>query len=144
MKQGGDSTKLEVIKMANKSMRKGIMKEFKTQKINKDEKRFEEMKAQLRPDLRRGLKKFILIETDNAGNAIPQEKLHKDGIPIVECEETKDGSQVFFYCLYCKRKHYHGNVKDEDGNLGHRVAHCINKKSPFLHTGYYLILKSEV
>lgn len=123
--------------MAKKSTDNAITKEFKTQTISKDDPRFERLRSKLRPDLRQKVKRFELIETDDAGNAIRRDEMHKK-IPIVECEATESGSQVFFYCRYCKRKHYHGNVGLENGKLGHRGAHCINDESPYLRTGYYL------
>ena len=120
-----------------------ITKEFKTQTISKDDPRFERLRSKLRPDLRQKVTRFKLIGTDDAGNAIRQDELHSDGIPIVECEVTESGKQVFFDCRYCKRKHYHGNVGLENGKLGHRGAHCINDESPYLRTGYYLKLSKE-
>ena len=60
-------------------------------------------------------------------------KRHSDGIPIVEVK--RKGNQVYFYCQYCKRKHFHGYLEEE---LSHRVTHCINPDSPYKQTGYYL------
>lgn len=69
-------------------------------------------------------------------------KLHSDGIPIIEVILHKS-TQVKFYCPYCRSWHYHGKVFDENGFLGHRVAHCYNEGSPYLKSGYYLKLKER-
>jgi hypothetical protein len=41
-------------------------------------------------------------------------------------------AQLVFWCEHCKRPHYHGMPP------GHRVSHCLNEKSPYKQTGYYL------
>ena len=45
-------------------------------------------------------------------------------------EDMVDGVKV--YCKYCSKYHLHGK------GLGHRVAHCINNKSPYNKTGYII------
>jgi len=54
---------------------------------------------------------------------------HEDGIPIVICDTHPYNRKLYvvspgetqwrFYCQYCRRYHYHGNVP------GHRVAHLL-------------------
>lgn len=68
--------------------------------------------------------------------------------PIVICDAYPINRKFFvaepgevgwrFYCEYCRCYHHHGDM------AGHRVAHCSNPKSPFMETGYILILRSEV
>ena len=57
-----------------------------------------------------------------------------DGIPVIECEHR--GHQFVFWCDHCMREHFHG-----DATEGHRVAHCIDKKSPYRKRGYILKLR---
>ena len=53
---------------------------------------------------------------------------HKDGIPIVACYRVKD--QVTFLCPFCGKRHWHGAGKDRSkSGDGHRVAHCLIKRS---------------
>ena len=47
-------------------------------------------------------------------------------------------SQIKVWCEYCDKYHVHGFPE------GHRVAHCSNQKSPYLQTGYFIKLESEV
>lgn len=61
--------------------------------------------------------------------------MEEKNIPTVEATKCKDGS-LKFYCQYCKTWHYHGGIE------GHRWAHCFTK-SPYMETGYYLVLKKE-
>ena len=59
-------------------------------------------------------------------------------IPIIVCDLRKNffgGLQ--FYCKACKKIHYHGRGE------GHRQSHCIVDTSPYLESGYYLILRDE-
>lgn len=61
-------------------------------------------------------------------------KTEEDNIPTMLCKpHGKD--QWKFKCPYCKRNHYHGSARG-----GHRVAHCMDPKSPFYVTGYYIKL----
>jgi hypothetical protein len=41
-----------------------------------------------------------------------------------------DGQTWWVWCPHCRRKHMHG------GEVGHRVAHCFRKDSPYEHGGY--------
>ena len=47
-------------------------------------------------------------------------------------------SQIKVWCEYCDKYHVHGFPE------GHRAAHCSNQKSPYLQTGYFIKLASEV
>lgn len=55
-----------------------------------------------------------------------------DGYPIVIARRTKEGSQLTFYCDYCRTNHFHGL------GGGHRGAHCHVPTSPYLKRGYVL------
>ena len=55
-----------------------------------------------------------------------------DNIPVVPAYlDTKKGGLVF-WCEYCRQWHLHSCEE------GHRVAHCVVAKSPYLKTGYIL------
>ena len=43
---------------------------------------------------------------------------------------SDDGKTWWIWCPYCSKKHMHGE------ELGHRVAHCVRRGSPFEHGGY--------
>ena len=47
-------------------------------------------------------------------------------------------SQIKVWCEYCDKYHVHGFTE------GHRAAHYSNQKSPYLQTGYFIKLESEV
>lgn len=59
-----------------------------------------------------------------------------DGIPVIECEHRRH--QLVFWCAHCRQEHFHG-----DATEGHRVAHCIDKGSPYLERGYILKLRHD-
>ena len=56
-------------------------------------------------------------------------------IPIVECLLYRNS--FVFYCQYCKTLHSHGP------RPGLRSAHCTNRNSKFIQTGYFLQLKNS-
>jgi len=58
-------------------------------------------------------------------------------IPTVLVEQTKNPHIVRIWCPFCCKWHYHAGAPQEK-HLGHRLADCGNKKSPFRDTGYYL------
>lgn len=58
-----------------------------------------------------------------------------DGTPIVSCHE--DGRHYILYCEYCGENHYHGRGD------GHRWAHCSNRNSPYITSGYILRLETD-
>ena len=51
--------------------------------------------------------------------------------PILLAYEDEDGG-LHAWCIHCRRWHLHG------AGEGHRAAHCTNKDSPYLKTGYVL------
>lgn len=59
-------------------------------------------------------------------------KLEKEEQKFATLTAYRDGGNFKVWCPYCASWHYHGEVG------GWRVAHCFNKKSPFIKTGYYL------
>jgi len=69
---------------------------------------------------------------------IGYEKYENKLFPIIECSKREDiDFGLKFYCVFCKRYHLHG-----EGD-GHRAAHCINDKSPFMEDGYVLKLNEN-
>jgi hypothetical protein len=52
--------------------------------------------------------------------------------PVIEATPTEDGLK--FWCVYCKKTHYHSRAE------GHRAAHCVSDASPYRKTGYILRL----
>lgn len=52
-------------------------------------------------------------------------------VPTIYADENGK-TQLKFYCNHCSEYHYHSK------DTGHRVAHCTNKKSPYIDTGYIL------
>ncbi len=52
--------------------------------------------------------------------------------PKVLAYETPSG--LTFWCIHCREWHRHGR----EG--GHRLAHCRNVASPYLATGYDLVV----
>lgn len=65
-------------------------------------------------------------------------KEYLDGIPVLQGEVI--GDQVRVWCKYCKKYHSHGWPYPTT-NITHRVAHCINKDSPYNETGYDIEVK---
>jgi hypothetical protein len=61
-----------------------------------------------------------------------------DQIPTIVATLTESGKQLQFFCPYCKTKHFHG--AGGGGGAGHRVSHCWWAKSPYIKTGYNLVL----
>ncbi len=55
-------------------------------------------------------------------------------IPVVYGRYINGGSQIAFWCPFCRCVHYHGGGGGNGG--GHRVAHCADATSPFQVTGY--------
>src|SRR5262245_956223 len=51
--------------------------------------------------------------------------------PIVDAYADREG-MLRMWCDYCQKWHFHGQGE------GHRVAHCIDDKSPYRKTGYIL------
>jgi hypothetical protein len=65
--------------------------------------------------------------------------------PTVHAFRTSDGVQLAFWCDWCCTLHHHGAVGDSTGaGDGHRVAHCVNPRSPYLARGYYVKEASRV
>jgi len=59
--------------------------------------------------------------------------------PVLQCFLIDNKKQVKAWCPYCNQYHIHGVDRNLlAGELSHRVAHCVNEKSPFKHGGYYL------
>ena len=56
--------------------------------------------------------------------------------PVIVCEKTERGDWRFF-CPHCRRHHYHG------GGRGHRIAHCVDPRSPLKETGYVLAERED-
>jgi hypothetical protein len=64
----------------------------------------------------------------------------RNKIPVLYGRITKSGRQIRVWCPVCKRYHLHG-IPGGLQESEHRVAHCIDRKSPYRETGYYLKLK---
>jgi len=64
-----------------------------------------------------------------------------DGVPILPAYVT--GKSVYVYCPHCARLHVHGRSLSETGNLGHRVAPCHDRRSPYDLTGYTIEVAGE-
>jgi hypothetical protein len=64
-------------------------------------------------------------------------------IPVLKCFPTGKG-QVKAWCPFCEKWHIHGYDKKitRAENIGHWVAHCHDKSSPFKN-GYYLKLMTK-
>ena len=54
-------------------------------------------------------------------------------IPTVKVFKSNDQKNYVFWCPFCNTFHTHGASA-----LGHRVAHCTNKNSPYYEKGYFL------
>lgn len=67
-------------------------------------------------------------------------------IPVLKCYQGSP-TQVKAWCPFCVKWHTHG-YRDgiRSGRIGHWVAHCTDKNSPLMETGYYLTMltKSEL
>lgn len=62
-------------------------------------------------------------------------------MPVVKCERVfvDDGTGLLqFWCPFCRRYHVHGGGKNPGDGDGHRAAHCHERSSPFLASGYIL------
>ena len=65
--------------------------------------------------------------------------MEKKAPPVLNALRTANGVQLVIFCDHCRRWHRHGAVGPEFGRGdGHRTAHCIDKRSPYKHTGYVL------
>lgn len=66
-------------------------------------------------------------------------------LPVLLVRVSDDGGQLVGWCPFCRFNHYHGTFGDPTGRdgEGHRVAHCIDKSSPFENTGYILKLDTD-
>lgn len=51
-----------------------------------------------------------------------------------------DDIHIKVWCPFCQEWHYHGAGEQftKTGGEGHRGAHCMDKESPFLASGYYI------
>jgi hypothetical protein len=62
--------------------------------------------------------------------------------PIIDCDQIRKHPWSTptwrFYCEHCKCHHVHGGEPDDDGIIGHRVAHCHVPGSPYEKAGYIL------
>ena len=72
-----------------------------------------------------------------------------DEAPTLTAERT-EGRGVKVWCGYCRTGprspgawHYHGDGGSSGPELGHRGAHCWNRGSPYLATGYNLRLGED-
>src|SRR6266568_8981266 len=68
-------------------------------------------------------------------------KMESSPIPVLEAYRyTSDRREVSLvvWCLHCRRWHWHGAGNAPGAGDGHRVAHCINPKSPYNQGGYVL------
>jgi hypothetical protein len=54
--------------------------------------------------------------------------------PTIVAKPTARGTQLEFYCVHCKCKHFHSLTP------GFKAAHCWWAKSPFIASGYFLVL----
>lgn len=54
-----------------------------------------------------------------------------DHLPVV-CAVKISHKRLKFRCDYCRAWHVHGKGE------GHRVAHCTDRTSPYMATGYVL------
>jgi len=77
---------------------------------------------------------------------LPAMKTDEDGFPIVPSYrligESPKVVNVVCWCRYCLKWHYHGALDGEPGSAnGHRVAHCLNRESPYLtsQNGGYIL-----
>jgi hypothetical protein len=63
---------------------------------------------------------------------------------LIDCEPVKDGDVTTHcraWCQYCQAYHHHvWEEPDANGIIGHRIAHCRVKSSPYLNGGYVLRL----
>jgi hypothetical protein len=59
-------------------------------------------------------------------------------IPTIVATLTARGSQLEFYCVHCRCKHFHSLTP------GYKSAHCWWSKSPYITSGYNLVLADEV
>jgi hypothetical protein len=66
-------------------------------------------------------------------------------MPVLPARVSEDGVNLIVWCPFCRFDHYHGTFGDPTGKAGegHRVAHCIDKSSPFKNTGYILKLDRD-
>jgi len=61
--------------------------------------------------------------------------------PVLKCFPINE-NQVKAWCPFCKKWHLHGYTDDiKDNKASHRIAHCIDKDSPFKISGGYKIKK---
>jgi hypothetical protein len=56
-------------------------------------------------------------------------------LPVFLCEPVGEHSWRF-WCPFCRAYHVHGAA----GGEGHRVAHCLNQRSPLRDGGYFIKL----
>lgn len=52
----------------------------------------------------------------------------------------REGDLLYVWCSFCRREHIHGASPRESHprDHGHRVAHCVEKNSPYKSTGYFI------
>jgi len=69
-----------------------------------------------------------------------------ESIPTVVVTRTShpDGDVYEFWCEYCKQPHTHGANGPPSETPGHRNAHCVEPGSPYLRTGYMLVVETRV
>ena len=58
--------------------------------------------------------------------------IKKEKHPVLLAIERDQEGNLSTWCPHCGRFHHHGK---EQGHVG---AHCINKNSPFMYSGYIL------
>ncbi len=65
-------------------------------------------------------------------------------IPTYVCEvtATRETRSVKFFCLHCRRAHWHGWPYGDD-DIGHRAAHCFTEAGMAAHPrGYELVARA--
>lgn len=53
-------------------------------------------------------------------------------LPVLIAYERDESGNLAVWCPYCATWHLHGQGD------GHRSAHCQNRRSPFIETGYII------
>ncbi|MGR5922830.1 hypothetical protein ACT7CO_01205 [Bacillus pacificus] len=53
-------------------------------------------------------------------------------LPVLLAYERDESGNLAVWCPYCATWHLHGRGD------GHRSAHCQNRRSPFIETGYII------
>lgn len=79
-----------------------------------------------------------------AGIAMAQPESTPESVPTYQCEVIpgRETRTVRFFCPHCRRWHSHGWPYDAEGDVGHRVEHCITEAGKAAHPrGYVLVAR---